>query len=173
MLKINIIPITATDIETLVHLSRKTFYESFHHMNTPENMKAYMDKAFEPQRLIAELMNPLSEFYFIKANEKAAGFLKINQSDAQSDLHDNLSLEIERIYIDAQYQGKNLGAKLIEKAKERASELQMHYIWLGVWEKNTNAIRFYERHGFTIFNSHAFQMGDELQTDILMRCETV
>jgi diamine N-acetyltransferase len=136
-------------------------------------MKEYMDRAFDPQRLLAELMNPLSEFYFILVGDKVAGFLKINQSEAQSDLHDDDSLEIERIYVDAAFQGKGLGAKLIEKSIERARNLHLHYIWLGVWEKNKDAIRFYERHGFVAFSSHDFRMGDEMQTDILMKRESV
>jgi len=59
------------------------------------------------------------------------------------------------------------------KAVERAKDLNLQYIWLGVWEKNTDAKRFYERHGFVEFGSHEFKMGDDVQTDILMRRETV
>lgn len=168
---ITIIPIRPSSLETLVHISRKIFYDSFHHLNTPENMKEYMERAFDPQRLLAELMNPLSEFYFIQVEGTVAGYMKINQSEAQSDLHDDDSLEIERIYVDAAFQGQGLGAKLIEKALERARDMRLHYIWLGVWEKNPDAIRFYERQGFVAFDSHDFRMGDEMQTDILMKRE--
>jgi len=59
------------------------------------------------------------------------------------------------------------------KAVERAKDLNLQYIWLGVWEKNTDAKRFYERHGFVEFGNHEFKMGDDVQTDILMRRETV
>ncbi|MEM9391391.1 MAG: GNAT family N-acetyltransferase, partial [Bacteroidota bacterium] len=43
------------------------------------------------------------------------------------------------------------------------------YIWLGVWEYNTDAIRFYERLGFTPFGQHSFILGSDHQTDILMK----
>ena len=171
MEQISIIPITAAELEILVHLSRKIFYDSFNHMNTPENMKEYMDRAFNPQQLLSELNNPLSEFYFILTEDNIAGYLKINRSGAQSDVQDDNSLEIERIYVDDEFQGNGLGAKLLDKAKARASAMQLKYIWLGVWEKNADAKRFYERHGFQQFGNHEFRMGDEIQTDLLMRCE--
>ncbi len=168
-----ILPATPADLDTLVHMSRKIFHDSFDHLNTPENMQEYMDRAFNPQQLLSELNNPLSEFYFIRADDVIAGFIKLNRGPAQSDIYDDTSLEIERIYVDKQFQGHGLGAKLIAKAKERALALQLHAIWLGVWEKNPDAIRFYERHGFVRFGSHPFRMGDEVQTDVLMRCENV
>jgi ribosomal protein S18 acetylase RimI-like enzyme len=41
-------------------------------------------------------------------------------------------------------------------------------LWLGVWEKNPNAIGFYERLGFKKVGTHAFRFGSEMQTDLLM-----
>jgi ribosomal protein S18 acetylase RimI-like enzyme len=161
------------DLETLVHLSRKIFNDSFDHLNKRENMEEYMDRAFNPEQLLTELNNPLSEFYFIMVDDVAAGYLKLNQGPAQSDIGDERSLEIERIYVDDEYQGQGLGSKLIDKAMERAKALKLDYIWLGVWEKNPDAIRFYQRQGFEIFGSHPFRMGDEEQTDVLMKCKTV
>lgn len=134
-------------------------------------MKEYMDRAFNPAQLITELENQRSEFYFILDQDRKAGYIKLNQSGAQSDLQDDESIEVERIYVDAAYQGKGLGTLLINYAKERAEEMNLKYIWLGVWERNKDAIRFYERHGFESISSHEFVMGDDVQTDILMKCK--
>jgi len=41
-------------------------------------------------------------------------------------------------------------------------------IWLGVWEKNENALAFYNKMGFVQTGTHFFYMGDEEQTDIIM-----
>ena len=170
---ISILPISPADLDTLVDLSRKVFFDSFNHLNTPDNMKEYMDRAFNPEQLLSELKNPMSEFYFITVEDTVAGYLKLNKDTAQSDIRDETSLEIERIYVDQTFQGKGLGAILMTKAVERAKDLNLQYIWLGVWEKNTDAKRFYERHGFVEFGNHEFKMGDDVQTDILMRRETV
>ncbi len=158
-----------SDVDALLAISWRTFYESFNHMNTPENMEEYMSKAFTAEKLLSELLNPFSEFYLAKQESTIIGYLKVNKCGAQSDIRDDLSLEIERIYIDSPYQGLGLGTKLLDKAKNRAKELELDYIWLGVWEKNGDAIRFYRRHGFDIFSSHPFIFGDEVQTDLLMK----
>jgi ribosomal protein S18 acetylase RimI-like enzyme len=52
---------------------------------------------------------------------------------------------------------------------EVAKALHSAYVWLGVWEKNARAIRFYEKNGFVAFDKHLFKLGDEEQTDIMMK----
>lgn len=165
----SIIPANLSDVDDLLYLSRKIFYDSFADQNKPENIKSYMDMAYNRDQLLSELLDPLSEHYFICDDEKKIGFLKLNKAGVQSDINDPDSLELQRIYIDGAYQGHGLGAMLLEKAKERTRALHLNYIWLGVWEKNPDAIRFYQRHGYVIFGEHQFVMGDEVQTDILMK----
>lgn len=41
--------------------------------------------------------------------------------------------------------------------------------WLGVWERNDRAIRFYARHGYERCGEHVFQLGDDAQTDYIMQ----
>ena len=97
-----------------------------------------------------------------------AGYLKVNISHAQSEEMGNEALEVERIYIKNTYQKHGLGKRLIHKAIEIAMELNKKNIWLGVWEKNVNAIAFYEKMGFVKTGTHSFYMGDEEQTDYIM-----
>jgi ribosomal protein S18 acetylase RimI-like enzyme len=78
-------------------------------------------------------------------------------------------LEIERIYVLGQYQSKKVGQLLFEKAIETAKQLSASYIWLGVWEENSRAISFYKRNGFEVFDKHVFKLGEEEQTDLMMK----
>ncbi len=165
----SIVRVTPASLQPLVDLSRKTFLEKFYADNTPENMQEFMDRVYDPGQLKKELADPLSEFYFIFFNGALAGYLKINQGAAQSDIKDDSSLEIERLYIDAEFQGKGLGAMFLKRSEQRAEELKLDFLWLGVWEKNPGAIRFYKRHGYVQFGSHPVSVGDEMQTDFLMR----
>jgi ribosomal protein S18 acetylase RimI-like enzyme len=166
---IQMVPVQTDEVDALRDMALRIFYASFSHNNTPENMKAYTDKAYSREQLLSELQDPRSEHYFIKVDEKHAGFLKLNRSGAQSDINDPQSMEIQRIYVDMAFQNRGLGKVMLDKAIDRARALDLHYIWLGVWEHNPDAIRFYERHGFSIFGKHQFVMGDDLQTDILMK----
>ena len=168
---INIIirKLTLEDIEQLQLISRSTFYKAFAPENTKENMRLYMEDAFSTESLRGELNNPGSTFYFVQNGDEVIGYIKLNTGNAQGDLQTENSLEISRIYIVEEYQGKNLGKKLLDKALEIAKQKKVDFVWLGVWEKNEGAIRFYERNGFVKFSSHSFMLGNDRQTDILMK----
>lgn len=78
-------------------------------------------------------------------------------------------MEIERIYVVNDFQGKGFGNYLMDKAVSIAVERKKQYVWLGVWEKNEKAICFYKKNGFFEIGTHSFFMGDDEQTDYIMR----
>jgi diamine N-acetyltransferase len=157
-----------TDLLTLQEISQETFNETFKDENSPENMMAYLEKAFNLKQLEKELSNKNSQFFFVYFNDEVAGYLKININNAQSEEMGEESLEIERIYVKNKFQGHGLGKDLLNKAIETAMDLNKEKIWLGVWEKNEKAIAFYKKMGFVQTGAHSFYMGDEEQTDFIM-----
>lgn len=160
---------TMEDFDTLRELSIKTYYETFAHLNTPEDMQAYLDEAFEVNKLCNELNSPNSDFFFLFFNNALAGYLKLNEAPSQTDINDSSALEIERIYVASEFQGEGLGRYLMEQAIAIATERKKKYAWLGVWEKNEKAIRFYKKSGFYEIGTHTFVMGEDVQTDYIMR----
>lgn len=156
------------DLCQLQEVSYETFKETFKDQNSPENMKAYLDRAFNLNQLEKELSNIFTQFFLIYSNHEAAGYLKVNTNEAQSEEMGDEALEIERIYIKHKFQKHGLGKVLLNKALEIAVERNKKKIWLGVWVKNENAIAFYKKMGFVQTGSHSFYMGDEEQIDIIM-----
>ncbi|MDF2790171.1 MAG: negative regulation of sporulation protein [Neobacillus sp.] len=167
-MNINIKPCTIEDLSMLQEISYETFIETFKDQNSPENMNAYLERAFNLKQLEKELSTISSQFFFVYLNNEVAGYLKVNTQDAQSENMGEDSLEIERIYIRAKFQKLGLGKYLINKAIEIAEEQEKNKIWLGVWEKNENAIAFYKKLGFVQAGRHSFYMGDEEQIDFIM-----
>lgn len=165
---INIKKCTLEDLHTLQEISYETFNETFQHQNSPENMNVYLERAFNLKQLERELSNVSSLFFFVYFNNEIAGYLKVNMNDAQSEEMGDESLEIERIYIRNKFQKHGLGKSLLNKAIEIAVEHKKNQIWLGVWEKNENAIAFYIKKGFVQTGAHSFYMGDEEQVDFIM-----
>lgn len=161
--------ITTLDLEELQNISKKTFEETFSVFNSRENMEIYLHKSFSKEKLNHELLDENSEFYFASFNNDIIGYLKINFGFSQTELRDNKALEIERIYVLKAYQGKNIGQKLYEKAIEIAIQKNLDYIWLGVWEENEKAVAFYKKNGFIEFDKHIFYLGNDKQTDLMMR----
>ena len=165
---INIKKCTLEDSRELREISHETFNETFKHQNSPENMNAYLEKAFTIKQVEKELSNPSSQFFFVYFNNEVAGYLKVNTDDAQSEEMCDESLEIERIYIRNKFQKHGLGKSLLTKAMEIAMERKKNKIWLGVWEENENAIAFYKKKGFVQTGAHSFYMGDDEQVDLIM-----
>jgi len=161
--------VTANDIHQLQKISRQTFYEAFSKENTKEDMAKYLEEVFSLERLTAEFNNKNSEFYFAVLDHDTIGYLKLNYGQSQTELKEGTGLEIERIYILPDFHGKRVGQLLYEKAIEIAKKLNAEYIWLGVWEKNLKAIRFYKKNGFVEFDKHIFMLGNDKQTDIMMK----
>ncbi len=169
MLDLIIRIVLPNEIEALQKISKQTFYESFSSQNTEENMSHYLNESLSVEKLKTELNTADTEFYFaIKAN-RIIGYLKINFGNTQTEVHDIRAIEIERIYILTDFQGLSIGQILLEKVIFIAEQRNATSIWLGVWEENKRAIRFYLRNGFEEFDQHIFQLGNDPQSDIMMK----
>jgi ribosomal protein S18 acetylase RimI-like enzyme len=168
---ITIVQINNSNIAALQQIGRQTFAETFAESNTAENMAKYLEEAYANERLSAELNDTNSVFYFAMMEDKVIGYLKLNFGASQTELKDNDALEIERIYVLKEFHGKKVGQLLFDKAIEVAKAQHVAYVWLGVWEENKRALQFYTKNGFVEFDQHVFVLGDEAQTDIMMKLE--
>lgn len=166
---IDIKSVSLTDIHQLQKIGRKTFVETFSAVNTAENMVKYLEDSFSLEKLTEELNNKNAGFYFAVFENKVIGYLKVNFGQSQTELKDHRALEIERIYVVREFHGKNVGQLLYEKAMQIARQMNADYVWLGVWEENLRAINFYKKNGFVAFDKHIFKLGDDEQTDIMMK----
>nr|WP_199158370.1 GNAT family N-acetyltransferase [Pedobacter sp. ASV2] len=166
---ITIVQAMLEDISKLQEIGRTTFSETFAHENSEENIRNYLEQSFSIDKLTAELSNPDSEIYFAMNGEKVIGYLKINIGNAQTETLNDGAFEIERIYVLKEFHGKKVGQMLYQKAIELAHAINASYVWLGVWEENHRAKRFYEKNGFITFDKHAFWLGDDEQTDLMMK----
>ncbi|MBC8767511.1 GNAT family N-acetyltransferase [Arenibacter sp. BSSL-BM3] len=139
--------------------------------NNPEDFKAYLNSAFGEKALNKELLDNNSSFYFVYNDAILVGYIKINENGSQSDIKDNDSMEIERIYVLGEFQGQGVGAWLLTQVISMARTKNKNYVWLGVWELNTKAIKFYKRSGFYKYGTHPYYIGKDKQTDWLMRLD--
>ncbi len=157
------------DIEQLKEIGKRTFFETFSSDSSEENMTKYLDNVFSTEKLKIELTDPNAEFYFAELQGKVIGYLKVNSGQSQTEIKDKNAFEIERVYVLKEFHGKKVGQLLYEKAIELAKSKDAEYVWLGVWEENPRAIRFYEKNGFVAFDKHIFKLWEDEQTDIMMR----
>jgi len=169
MITIEMIKIRVNEVDQLQKISKKTFSETFSDKNTEENMAKYLEEVFSIENLTMELIDKHSEFYFATNDHKLIGYIKLNFGQSQTELQDEKGLEIERIYVLKEFHGKQVGQILYEQALKIAKHNKSDFLWLGVWEENPRAIHFYKKNGFVEFNKHIFRLGNDEQTDIMMK----
>lgn len=168
---INIREVSPAESTALHELVVSTFVDSFGQKNTASDMRQYVDEKLNIQRIEKELANAESKFYYALEENEVVGYLKLNWGAAQTDDQAGSALEIERIYVKSDWQGKSIGQRMLDFTFDFARKNKFSTIWLGVWDQNLAAIRFYERHGFVQFGKHPFKLGNDDQTDLLMKIE--
>ncbi|MBC9909289.1 GNAT family N-acetyltransferase [Chitinophaga varians] len=169
MTSIYIIRATLENITQLQTLSVNTFRETYEAYNTPEDMQHHLSTHFNTAQLSTEINSPDISYYLAFQQDTPVGYIRLNTGTAQTDLKDQDTLEIERIYVLQQFQGLKAGQLLLDKAIAVAREKNAAFIWLGVWTKNEKAQGFYHRQGFVPFGQHIFRLGADEQMDILMK----
>lgn len=162
---------TEKDVDALAALSRETFTTAFEKDNDPEDFKQYIQTAFNSDALLKQLRNRDSFFYFMYLGNQLIGYVKMNQHQAQTEFRSEDGMELERIYILDKFQRKGYGKRMLDQLIHLGLRANKRFLWLGVWERNLNAIRFYESCGFVIFGTHPYYIGTDKQTDWLMRLD--
>ncbi|QHT69230.1 GNAT family N-acetyltransferase [Rhodocytophaga rosea] len=159
------------DIDTLTQVGKQAFYETFARHNTESDMQLYLSANFTNEKLKQEFEDNNSHFYVAEHEEEVAGYVKLRTGEEPIELKGRKHIEIERIYVLSQFQGKQIGKELMAASIEMARQKGCEVLWLGVWEHNQKAIQFYQKWGFEIFGSHGFVLGTDQQTDFLMKLE--
>lgn len=158
-------PAVAADLETLLVVATRTFYDAFAATNTPENMRAYMSTAFTLEQLQQELNDPQSTFLLAELAGCAVGYAKLIRSTVPECVTEPKAIELSRIYVDQNVLGVGIGPALMQHCFKIARQAGFRAMFLGVWEHNPRAQAFYRKWGFEYVGEHIFQMGDDPQTD--------
>ncbi|MEO6720757.1 MAG: GNAT family N-acetyltransferase [Ferruginibacter sp.] len=158
---------TLKDAETLSEISKLTFYDTFTGTCTEEDMQSFLESTFNLQLVRDELSNENDKFYLAFLDGKAVGYIRFMEDYTYFPyMRQWKSLELKRIYVDKAFQGKGVAQILLNIILEFAKENNYEAIYLGVWEHNTRAQKFYEKMGFVNSgHTHDFPIGNTPQTD--------
>jgi len=160
---------TAADNELLAAIGARAFADTFGPDNTPEDMAAYLAGAFSPAKQAAELADPGGLFLIAESGGQTAGFAHLHQGPPPGAALGQRPMEIARIYALAEFIGRGVGAALMTACLAEAERRGCDVVWLGVWERNLRARDFYARWGFVETGTQRFQLGSDLQRDIVMQ----
>ena len=164
---------TRDDAKLLTDLSYTTFRDAFayHPKNAPEDLANYMRQAFNTEQIIAELVDQNSIFLVAEVDGQPAGYAKLIVGTIEDEITARKPIELSRLYSHQKFLGGGVGQKLIDTCFDLARDNDNDVMWLGVWEYNPRAQRFYEKNGFREVGKHTFQLGSDPQIDLLMQKE--
>ena len=167
---VNIVRAEVKDLQLVWDLSHLTFIETYRGTCSDEDLQHFLDKCFSEDAILQELKDT-KDFYFIAfADGFPAGYMRLKEDYADyPDITKYNALELKRIYVLKEYHRHKIGAGLMQFAMQLALEKKFEAVWLGVWEENPRAIRFYKKNGFVEFDKHIFKLGADEQTDIMMK----
>lgn len=171
--QINIRNARTDDAKLLTDLAYTTFWDAFAHhpKNAPDDLKAYMRQAFNTDQIAAELADPKSIFLIAEIDGEPAGYAKLNIDTTEDGITAERPIELNRLYSHQLFLGRGIGKSLMDACFDLAAARDHDVMWLGVWEYNPRAQRFYEKNGFRVVGRHTFQLGSDPQTDLLMQKE--
>src|SRR6476659_6640628 len=156
------------DSSLLAELGRKTFYDALIEYNTPENMAKYVSTHFSPEIQMSEIKDPDTVFLIAEQNGGPVGYAKLKEQSKGDGVAGTNPMELQRIYTIHEYIGKGVGAELMKEAIREAKERGFNCLWLGVWERNERAIKFYEKWGFKRVGGNIFVLGEDIFKDFTM-----
>jgi len=173
MPQIDIRRATVDDAKSLTDLSYTTFWDAFAHhpKNAPDDLAHYMRQAFSVEQIADELNDPRAVFLMAEIEGELAGYAKLVFDHIEPGISAEKPIELNRLYSQQKFLGHGVGQTLMDACFDLARENGFDTIWLGVWEYNPRAQRFYEKNGFREVGSHTFVLGSDPQTDLLMQKE--
>jgi GNAT superfamily N-acetyltransferase len=159
---------TPADAELIAELGARTFAETFAIDNTPEDMSAYLQEYFSPERQASELADSSAIFLIAEINGEAAGYAQLQSGKGSPCVAASNPIELARLYSAREWLGRGVGEALMRACVDEAKRAGHDILWLGVWERNERARRFYIRWGFQKAGEQIFQLGNDPQTDWVM-----
>jgi len=159
------------DASVLAELGRKTFYDSFIDFNTEQDMDAYLSEHYSQEIQLSEIQDPETVILIAEQDGVPVGYAQLKGRSNGDGVAGTNPMELQRIYSIREYIGKGVGSALMKESIREGKERGFNSLWLGVWEKNERAIKFYEKWGFKKVGEHVFMLGQDIQNDITMELD--
>ena len=160
---------TKNDAELVADICRRSFFDTYASFNTKEDMDEYMREHLSKEIIMNEVSSSATDFFLAFVEDKAAGYVQLNDKSSPASMKEANAMEIVRFYAMEEWIGKGIGSALMQSCIDRAVAKNKEWLWLLVWQKNQRAIAFYKKWGFEIFDTHIFTLGKDLQDDWVMK----
>ena len=161
---------TREDAETIASLGARLFVQAYGPTHPEPDRSAYLAKAYSVE-VIAEAIEGEGSSVLVVEDSHAAPIAYAHMSatmEVPPGVDGRRAFEIVRFYVDSAYQGRGIGAKLMNHCCYVARQAGGDVIWLQTWSQASWAIGFYLRIGFRIVGKKPFYFGQRIDEDHVM-----
>lgn len=158
-----------TDLPNLVELSRHTFTQTFGAGYPPQDLANFLDSAYTIADYQKQILDPDSNVWVLADADKLYGYVTAGNCILPHPEAKNDDGEIKRIYLLSDFQNQGWGTRLFETALNWLISAGKSTLWLGVWEENYGAQRFYQRYGFSHAGEYQFIVGESRDREFIYR----
>ncbi len=156
------------DASGLARLAEKTFRDTFGADNTSADMDQHCTDTYSAQIQTREILDPNINTFVCEFESELIAYAQLSWLPAPSYVRALKPVEIRRFYVDSAWHGKGIASALMDRVREHVAIKNADQIWLGVWEHNPKAQRFYQKMGFLEVGDHVFQLGNDPQRDLIL-----
>jgi diamine N-acetyltransferase len=161
---------TLADAQLIASVGADSFATSFGAQNTPENLAKHLANAFGEEIQTRELSDPAVTYLIAEQDGRIAGYAQVRDGDAPPCVTGATPVEVRRFYVLQNFHGTGIAQALMNACADEARARGGRTLWLGVWERNPRAIRFYTKWGFEDVGGQTFMLGDDPQQDRVLSC---
>lgn len=155
--------VTEADAQVVTELSRVLFSETFAQKMAHNYIDNYLNQEYTIEVIRGQILKPDNLFVLALAQGKAIGYMKLVDKESEN------ALEVDKLYLSRNYQGKGIGKHLMAFAEETARQKGRQSITLVVWEKNLSAFDFYKYLGYTLQYKLEKDRGGQTQIGLCLK----
>ena len=157
---------TLDDAAPLAAFATHAFIETFGEDNDPEDLREYIESMYGPAQQADEIRDENVATWLVEDGGGALiGYVQLRSKRVPPCVGGERPVEIYRFYVARAAHGTGVAQALMSTAFAQAREWGADVLWLGVWEHNPRAMKFYRKFGFADAGSIDFFVGPDRQTD--------
>ena len=161
-------PAQQEDAAALSRLGIDSFAAKFGHLYHPQDLAAFLDEAYSPDAILAELANPDRLYCLSETWGRLVGYCKLALTCGFREYaRGTRTIELKQLYTAPDCTGQGIGAVLMDWAFAEAKVRGADEIQLSVWSGNEGAQRFYGRYGFAKVADVTFRVGSHIDDEFL------
>ena len=162
---------SVTHANSLAQLLQKVFTQTYAAAIPPDTLRRYLNQEFSPAALALKLADPYAVSLIAEVNGEVIACSRVEPQPLPHQPQQAGTAELTKLYVDADFHGRGIAAKVMERTEAAAQERGWHTLWLCVWEHNPRAISFYRKHGFAEVGHTEVHVEDIVFHDLVMTKE--